>query len=144
MVVHGLAAASDGATLALLQNDRLQSAVPIGRVMFRPQALIGLPLFLGELAQQARSLDAALLVVAVLSRIGPLTSNRKASIALSLASESFGPVSLAEPKPIFLTLPLPGRVSSTTADDIQGPPIPIKSLFYTALVDVAANTGDGG
>src|SRR6267154_3475815 len=34
--------------------------------------LIGLPPFLGEFAEQARSLGAALLVVAVLSRIGPL------------------------------------------------------------------------
>jgi hypothetical protein len=33
---------------------------------------MGLPPFLGELAEQARSLDAALLVVAVLSRIGPV------------------------------------------------------------------------
>src|SRR4051812_23274461 len=139
MVVHGLVSATYGATLPLFRHDRLQSAIPIGRVVFRPQVqryggvqnlldplarvardltlvpdlaqngndvlgldlvelqlvqrladnlhdapelvvrslvfqagLIGLPPFLGELAEQARSVDASLLVVAVLSRIRSL------------------------------------------------------------------------
>src|SRR4051812_21996006 len=139
MVVHGLVSATYGATLPLFRHDRLQSAIPIGRVVFRPQVqryggvqnlldplarvardltlvpdvaqngndvlgldlvepqlvqrladnlhdalelvarslvfqagLIGLAPFLGELAEQARSLGAALLVVTVLSWITSL------------------------------------------------------------------------
>ena len=44
----------------------------VARGLVFQAGLIGLPPFVGEFAEQARSLDAALLVVAVLSRIGSL------------------------------------------------------------------------
>src|ERR1700731_4323708 len=58
MVFHGLVTAAYGATLPLLRHDRLQAAVPIGRIVFWPQVQRygGVQNLLDSLARVARDL----------------------------------------------------------------------------------------
>jgi hypothetical protein len=58
VVLNRLVAAACGATLRLLRHDRLQPAVPIGRVVFRPQVQRygGVQNLLEPLARVARDL----------------------------------------------------------------------------------------
>ena len=57
-----------------LADDLHDALEPVARSLVFQAGLIGLPPLLGELVEQARSLNAALLIVAVLSRIGPLAN----------------------------------------------------------------------